>query len=87
MTSKDSHCCLAGYRDQSRRLLSRSASVIASELDMRLRTDMVSVRVQTEAVVVGTWAAVLLPQPMAPLLLAMSTLAISRVPGTKLSRA
>ena len=48
---------------------------------------MMCVHVQMEAVVVGTWAAVLLPQPMAPLLLAMSTLAISRVPGTKLSRA
>jgi len=75
-----------GYRDQSRRLLSRTASVIAQSY-MRLRTDMMCVRVQMEAVVVGTWAAVLLPQPMAPLPLAMSTLAISRVPGTKLSRA
>ena len=38
--------------------------------------------VQMEAVV-GIWVAVALQLPMAPLLLAMSTLATSRAPGTE----
>ena len=38
---------------------------------------------QMEAVVAGTWAVAVLRLPMALLLLAMSTLATSRVPGTR----